>query len=545
MKNALKRIHAYPWARLQALWGDRRGAIAVLFALLLVPLFGFVGLAVDGVLLYSVQSKLQDALDAAALAGARVLRDPGRDARISDYFNANYPEGYLRTTELVISIDEGDVSDGRLVLLAEATVPTTFSRVFGFDEVTVSARTGVLREPRGMELALVIDTTGSMDNLAGGGDERTRMQAVRDTAGELVDHLYGSDETVNNLWISLVPFTTTVNIGSQRTDWLTGYDPGQYLPPQWNPETEYTEFEAVSFDGQPYEAMRTNTGAQPDISGALWRQLPRVNWKGCVLVREGGYDQTDDPPSVQAFANQFWPSTADDPGLPDGQGNNDWTWGNIDETNGAKKRGLGPNLTCGEAVMPLTAEKTTVQTAIREMQTWARGGTMSNLGLMWGWRTLSPRWRGMWGGSTPSDMPLDYSLPHIDKVIVLLTDGENSWNEWQGEWYLDGEGEYHRPPLQPDYTAYGAFSEDMLGVATPAEASGELDDRTLELCNAIKSEGITLFTITTGTNDPLLQNLYRTCASSSEHYFNVASAAGLRTAFQGIERELANLRITH
>ena len=90
MKNALKRIHAYPWARLQALWGDRRGAIAVLFALLLVPLFGFVGLAVDGVLLYSVQSKLQDALDAAALAGARVLRDPGRDARISDYFNGNY-----------------------------------------------------------------------------------------------------------------------------------------------------------------------------------------------------------------------------------------------------------------------------------------------------------------------------------------------------------------------------------------------------------------------------------------------------------------------
>ena len=545
MKNALKPIHTYPWVRLWALWGDRRGAIAVLFALMLVPLLGFVGLAVDGVLLYSVQSKLQDALDAAALAGARVLRDPGRDARISDYFNANYPEGYLRTTELNLNIEDGDAGNGRLVLSAEATVPTTFSRVLGFDEVTVSARTGVLREPRGMELALVIDTTGSMDNLAGGGDERTRMQAVRDTAAELVDHLYGSDETVNNLWISLVPFTTTVNIGSERTDWLTSYDPGDYLPPEaWDRGKEYVPLDAVRFEGKPYEAIRTSTGAPPDISGAEWQLLPRVRWKGCVLVREGDYDQTDDPPSVQAFTNQFWPSTAGD-GLPGGLGNNDWTWSNIDETSGAKKQGLGPNLTCGEAIMPLTAEKTTVQTAIREMQTWARGGTMANLGLLWGWRTLSPRWRGLWGGSTPSDMPLDYSLPHIDKVIVLLTDGENSWNEWQSPWYFDEVQGRQRRSLQPDYTAYGDFSEDMLGVTTPAEASGELDDRTSDLCGSIKSQGITLFTITTGTNDPLLQDLYRKCASSSEHYSNVTSAAGLRTAFQGIERELANLRITH
>ena len=170
---------------------------------------------------------------------------------------------------------------------------------------------------------------------------------------------------------------------------------------------------------------------------------------------------------------------------------------------------------------------------------------MANLGLLWGWRTLSPRWRGLWGGSTPSDMPLDYSLPHIDKVIVLLTDGENSWNEWQSPWYFDEVQGRQRRFLQPDYTAYGDFSEGRLDVTTPAEASGELDNRTTELCGAIKSRGITLFTITTGTSDPLLQNLYRTCASSSEHYFNVASAAGLRTAFQGIERELANLRITH
>ena len=193
--------------------------------------------------------------------------------------------------------------------------------------------------------------------------------------------------------------------------------------------------------------------------------------------------------------------------------------------------------------MPLTAEKTTIKAAIREMQPWARGGTMTNLGLLWGWRTLSPRWRGLWGDSTPGDMPLDYSLPHMDKVIILLTDGENAWNEWQSPWYFDEVQGRQRRSRQPDYTAYGAFSEGRLGVSTPAEATGELDDRTLGLCNIIKSEGIILFTITTQVHDPLIQDVYRECATSSEHYFNLPTAAGLRTAFQGIERELANLRI--
>lgn len=538
------RILTPAWTRLRALWEDRRGAIAVMFALLLVPLLGFAGLAVDGALLYSVQGKLQDALDSAALAGARVLRDPGRDARISDYFNANFPEGYLRTTELDLNIDAGAANDGRLVLSAEATVPTMFARIFGFEEVTVSASTGVLREPRGMELALVIDTSGSMDNQVGGGGGKTRMQAVQDAAVELVDHLYGSRETVNSLWISLVPFTVTVNVGDHRTDWLDNYDPDQYLPPAWDPGREYAESDAVSFNGQPYEALDTSTGARPGANEFLWRSLPHVRWKGCVLVREGNYDQTDDPPSVQAFTNQFWPSTAET-GLPGGLGNNDWTWSNVDETFAARKDGPGPNLACGDEVTPLTTEKTTIQAAIRDMQSWgARGGTMTNLGLLWGWRTLSPRWRGLWGGTTPGDMPLDYDLPHMDKVIILLTDGENTWNEWQSPWYFDENRGRNRRSLQPDYTAYGAFHEDRLGVSTPPEATPELDSRTRDLCNTIKSEGVTLFTITTQVHDPDIQAVYEACASSSEHYFNLPTAAGLRTAFQRIERELANLRIT-
>ncbi|MBT6404824.1 MAG: Flp pilus assembly protein TadG, partial [Rhodospirillaceae bacterium] len=52
---------------------------------------------------------------------------------------------------------------------------------------------------------------------------------------------------------------------------------------------------------------------------------------------------------------------------------------------------------------------------------------MANLGLAWGWRVLSPAWQGLWGGATPSELPLDYDTPLMDKVAIMLTDGVNQW----------------------------------------------------------------------------------------------------------------------
>ena len=52
------------------------------------------------------------------------------------------------------------------------------------------------------------------------------------------------------------------------------------------------------------------------------------------------------------------------------------------------------------------------------MQPWHRGGTMANLGLAWGWRTLSPQWQGLWGGDTPDFLPYDYGQSYRDKAVV-------------------------------------------------------------------------------------------------------------------------------
>ena len=94
-------------------------------------------------------------------------------------------------------------------------------RVFGHDTMTVSARTVIQRETTGMELALVMDNTGSMWNERH--QDRHRRHPVRGDAGrrlDLIDIIYGDEDEIDNVWVSLVPFVAAVNIGPSRTGWL-------------------------------------------------------------------------------------------------------------------------------------------------------------------------------------------------------------------------------------------------------------------------------------------------------------------------------------
>jgi len=66
-QNIIRRLH------------DQRGVVAILFVLMLPVLLGFAALAVDLARLNQTRVELQNAADAAALAGARSLNDAGGD----------------------------------------------------------------------------------------------------------------------------------------------------------------------------------------------------------------------------------------------------------------------------------------------------------------------------------------------------------------------------------------------------------------------------------------------------------------------------------
>lgn len=72
----------------------QRGAVIVLFALMLPVLFGFMGLGIDVGLAYVEKGKVQDIADSAALAGAAHLADEGDrlaaiQAAVKEYVEAN------------------------------------------------------------------------------------------------------------------------------------------------------------------------------------------------------------------------------------------------------------------------------------------------------------------------------------------------------------------------------------------------------------------------------------------------------------------------
>jgi Flp pilus assembly protein TadG len=317
---------------LRKLLPDRRGAVAAFVAVGIVPMVGFIGLATDTARGYMVKTKLHQALDAAALAGGRAMLEPDRDADIQQFFTANFPDNYLGATLNGPDID-ADISEGLLTLTATATVPTSFMQVLGFQDITVSAHTVVHRAVRGMELALIMDNTGSMRS---GG----KIGAMRDAAHDLIDILYGEDETVEDFWVSLVPYAATVNIGAGRTAWLAAYDPAAYLPPAWDGSTNYAVDDFASLSGLPYQALQPSTGAQPDVNPTDWQALPAIQWKGCAEARDAPFDQTDTLPATAPFTHQYWPTTL---GVYGAQtGDDDWDWANIDESNGGRITASGP-----------------------------------------------------------------------------------------------------------------------------------------------------------------------------------------------------------
>lgn len=435
-----------------------------------VPLVGFSGLAVDSTRGYMLRSQLVYALDSAGLAGGKELFSNNLSATVDRFFAANFPNGYMDSTISGPTFTVDDQAE-TLTVTASATIPTTFLQILGVDDLTVSATTVVQRSIRGMELALVMDNTGSMRS---GG----KMSTMKASAMELVGILYGDQQEIDDFFVALVPYSVAVNIGSDRTNWLDG-----------------------TYDPTAYEDVGTE-------------------WRGCVEARVNPLDLDDTPPSGGFWPAFFYPTDTDN------------IYPAVDEANSSQNNGTGPNLGCGPAITSLTASRSTIEGGIQEMQPWHRGGTMGNLGLAWGWRVISPQWRGEWGGDTPATMPLDYDEPLMDKVVVMLTDGNNQW--------------YDHPPAGPDGSDYGAYGRrgwGVLGTTDAGDALAEVNNRMAQTCELMKAEGIKIFTITFKVNNSTTKALYENCATSPDFYFNSPTNEDLTQTFRTIGTELSNLRI--
>ncbi|WP_343039162.1 pilus assembly protein TadG-related protein [Propylenella binzhouense] len=432
-------------------------------ALMFVVLAALIGLAIDTGRAHLVKSKLHYSLDAAGLAVGAKLDSTDLDAEVTEFVATNFPTGYVGATVTdvtpVLSADKSV-----LTITATATVPTTFMKLVGIEEVSVAAESEITRTTTGLELVMVLDNTGSMSS---------QMSNLKGAAKELVNILYGGANTVDDLYVGLVPFSQAVNVGSARTGWI---DAAHKDSLNWGP------------------------------SGS--------SWAGCVEARGGGRDVTDDPPSAELFRVYYSPDSS----------NNDWI-----RSDGTYRTPLGtgtrgPNVYCPATVTPMTRQKSTIVGAIDAMQ--AVGGTHVNVGAVWGWRMLSPRWRGLWGGDMGTyNLPLDYNTELMEKAAVIMTDGANT-------------------VYDNIYSAYGFLSEGRLGTTSISAGEDELDTRLLSVCTAMKNAGILVYTIAFNNPGATIQTMMQKCATQPDFYFNSPTASDLSTAFRTIGDALSNLRVS-
>jgi Flp pilus assembly protein TadG len=228
------------YAALGQVWGDRRGVTAVFTAVILASLIAAIGLAVDGTRLVMVQSRLRTSVDAAALIAARDMYPP-TPANLSADFqnatnlfwanfgrqNANSTLGYLQTN--ITAVNPTQVSADTISLEADGLFPTTFMNILGISQIPLKSVSQATRAATGLELALVLDNTGSMAGWP--------IQSVISSATDLINVLYGngSQDTIPNLWVSVVPFSAQVNIGPSHANWLaTGSNTtGAYMNTTW------------------------------------------------------------------------------------------------------------------------------------------------------------------------------------------------------------------------------------------------------------------------------------------------------------------------
>jgi Flp pilus assembly protein TadG len=206
---------------------DERGSIVILTAFLLPLMFFVIGMGIDYSNALRVRTTVATALDAALLAAARdmsigTITESDVEDQVNTYFDANILGSNLANVSIdritiIVDTDAGTISGD-----VAADVVTAFAGILQTDQITVNTDGQATYNLLNIELALVLDVTGSM-----GGQKLSDMKAA---AKDLVDLLIPDENDngggLDKVRISVVPYSDLVNVGAYE-EALTGFTSGE------------------------------------------------------------------------------------------------------------------------------------------------------------------------------------------------------------------------------------------------------------------------------------------------------------------------------
>ena len=275
----------------------------------------------------------------------------------------------------------------------------------------------------------------------------------------MLDQLKAAATNNGDVYVSIVPFNKDVNVGTSSytgaswVDWEDWDDDNG----QDTSSTTCTSTKTGK-NGKTKKKCSTTTSWVPDNHNT---------WNGCITDRDKEYDVQGTAPT-SAAATKFPAEQYD---------------------------------SCPVAMTGLTYDWNKLSSLVNTMK--ADGTTNQTIGLVWAWMSLT--------GGGPFTVPAMDANYKYSQVIVLMSDGLNTENRW------DGNG---------------------------STQSSAVDARMSLACTNAKNAGLTIYTIHVNTDGDPTSTVLKNCASSPSNFFTVTSSGQINTVFNQIGTQLSQLRIS-
>nr|WP_275297028.1 Tad domain-containing protein [Jannaschia sp. Os4] len=162
------------------------------------------GIAIDTLRHEEERAELQGALDRGVLAASSLIQTEDPETVVLTYVEA---AGFSRDDVEIEVHEEGpsdDLTLRRVTARTTREVDTLFLPLLGIDDLSVPGRAKAEDEKRKVEIALVLDVSGSMG-------DNNRIENLREAADKFVDIM--SDNESIELTMSIVPYHSMVNLG--------------------------------------------------------------------------------------------------------------------------------------------------------------------------------------------------------------------------------------------------------------------------------------------------------------------------------------------
>ncbi|RJT39555.1 hypothetical protein D3227_12025 [Mesorhizobium waimense] len=350
---------------------DRGGNFAIVFGFAVSVLALGVGFAVNVSQLYNAKSSLQGVVDAAVTSTARDLttgdiNEADADKSVQAFLDANSVAGILQTDQIVL--DKLTVDRTARTVRADVHVDVAFYfPLFSMgDTQRVPASTTALYSDKTVEVAMMLDVTGSMKR-SGKTDKIGDLQAAAsDAVKDLLDQ--NRDPSNPRVRVAIVPYAEAVNTGGLAATVFVETEDGPKVPPPVD------------------AAVVVSANPAPDKCATERKD------------KDGYADYSSDGPDTLRLDNKGKRYLA--------------------KVNRDYRMRVCPSA----ALVPLTSDEDKLLTAIDDFS--AAGVTAGGIAAQWGYYMLSPAWRPAIADAGLGAGPANFDKKKVAKIAILMTDGQ-------------------------------------------------------------------------------------------------------------------------